>query len=113
MTKSGDDNKAEEEARSDCKAANQPPESSSQALTDAAPPNHNRARALNSASNKELGFLGLRLSSALAQAQRGLKSRKRQGRKVSPHQDAGMEFKPLSKAHREASVQPLHINLPP
>lgn len=44
MTKSGDDNKAEE-ARSDCKAANQSPESSSEVLTDDAPPNQNQARA--------------------------------------------------------------------
>lgn len=46
MTKSGDDNKAEE-ARSDCKAANQPPESSSKALTDDALPNQHGARALH------------------------------------------------------------------
>lgn len=38
VTKSGDDNKAEE-ARSDCKAANHPPESCSEALAGDAPPN--------------------------------------------------------------------------
>lgn len=35
------------------------------------------------------------------------------GEKGFPHQDTGMEFKPLSKAHRESCVEPLQINLPP
>ena len=65
------------------------------------------------ASDGQPGSLGLGLSLVLAWAQFGWKSHKWEGRKDSPRQDAGTEFKPLSKAHRETSVQPLHINLPP
>lgn len=65
------------------------------------------------AGNGEPGSLGLGLSLALAQARFGWKSHKREGSKASPHQDAGTEFKPLSKAQRENSAQPLRINLPP
>lgn len=61
----------------------------------------------------ESGSLGLGLSLVLAQARFGWKSHKREGRKDSPRQDAGTEFKPLSKAHRETSAQPPCINLPP
>lgn len=65
------------------------------------------------ASDGEPGLLGLGLSLVLAQARFGWKSHNWEGRKDCPHQDAGTEFKPLSKAHGETSVQPLHINLPP
>lgn len=61
----------------------------------------------------EPGSTGLGLSLVLAQARFGWKSHKWVGRKDSPRQDAGTEFKPPSKAHRETSVQPLRINLRP